>query len=194
MVISKRVGSKGFTIVELLIVVVIIAILAAITLVTYNGIQQRANNAAIIDAASKSLRMIQAYISANTTLPYTSASASDWLCVTVSSGCVWSSGSVPVRSAFNTNISTIGTVPSSVPVVGTDRYGIIYYWNSSWTLSGVSRPAILIYWLQGTNQQCGVQGVIVESGATLSPSTTGYTVGSDSGKTRCEVSIPGPDS
>lgn len=35
---------KGFTIVELLIVIVVIAILAAITIVAYNGIQQRAKN------------------------------------------------------------------------------------------------------------------------------------------------------
>lgn len=33
---------RGFTIVELLIVIVVIAILAAITIVAYNGIQQRA--------------------------------------------------------------------------------------------------------------------------------------------------------
>jgi len=35
---------KGFTIVELLIVIVVIAILAAISIVAYNGIQQRARN------------------------------------------------------------------------------------------------------------------------------------------------------
>lgn len=35
---------KGFTIVELLIVIVVIAILAAITIVAYNGIQTRARN------------------------------------------------------------------------------------------------------------------------------------------------------
>jgi type II secretion system protein G len=35
---------KGFTIVELLIVIVVIGILAAITIVAYNGIQQRALN------------------------------------------------------------------------------------------------------------------------------------------------------
>lgn len=34
---------KGFTIVELLIVIVVIGILAAITIVAYNGIQSRAN-------------------------------------------------------------------------------------------------------------------------------------------------------
>jgi len=38
---------SGFTIVELLIVVVVIAILAAITIVAYNGIQNRAKSSAV---------------------------------------------------------------------------------------------------------------------------------------------------
>jgi len=38
-------SSKGFTIVELLIVIVVIAILAAITIVSYNGITQQAKEA-----------------------------------------------------------------------------------------------------------------------------------------------------
>ena len=41
------VRSRGFTIVELLIVIVIIGILAAITIVAYNGIQSRARETSL---------------------------------------------------------------------------------------------------------------------------------------------------
>jgi len=39
---SRRIRSNGFTIVELLIVIVVIGILAAITIVAFNGVQERA--------------------------------------------------------------------------------------------------------------------------------------------------------
>lgn len=40
-------NKSGFTIVEILIVIVVIAILAGITIVAYNGIQNRANDVAV---------------------------------------------------------------------------------------------------------------------------------------------------
>lgn len=51
---------KGFTIVELLIVVVVIAILAAITITAYNGIQERARNAKISNDISEIVKAIMA--------------------------------------------------------------------------------------------------------------------------------------
>lgn len=58
---------NGFTIVELLVVIVVIAILAAITLVSYNGIRNRAYNTAIIQSASSAQKIIDiAYASQGT--------------------------------------------------------------------------------------------------------------------------------
>jgi len=53
--------SKGFTIVELLIVVVVIAILAAITIVAYNGITQRASVAVVQNALASAQKKIGLY-------------------------------------------------------------------------------------------------------------------------------------
>jgi len=46
-ILTKRQPSKGFTIVELLIVIVVIGILAAITIVSFNGVQSRARTTKI---------------------------------------------------------------------------------------------------------------------------------------------------
>ncbi len=51
----------GFTIVELLIVIVIIGILAAITIVAYNGIQNRARASAAQSLASQANKKVMAY-------------------------------------------------------------------------------------------------------------------------------------
>ncbi|HCH34560.1 TPA: hypothetical protein DEW05_03470 [Candidatus Saccharibacteria bacterium] len=47
MILSTTDTRKGFTIVELLIVIVVIGILAAITIVAFNGVQDRANASAL---------------------------------------------------------------------------------------------------------------------------------------------------
>ena len=56
---SKK--QTGFTIVELLIVIVVIGILAAITIVAFNGIQQRAANTKTTSAAAAWIKGIRLY-------------------------------------------------------------------------------------------------------------------------------------
>lgn len=57
----KKLLRGGFTIVELLIVIVIIGIIATITIATYNGVTRRANNAATTSALNDFAKQAQIY-------------------------------------------------------------------------------------------------------------------------------------
>lgn len=60
---------KGFTIVELLIVIVVVGILAAISLVAYSGVQQRARESAIMATLSSVMKKIEMYTVEHDTVP-----------------------------------------------------------------------------------------------------------------------------
>lgn len=63
--------TSGFTIVELLIVIVIIGILAALAIVAYNGIQQRARESSLKTSLSQAKRKLEIYKVDNSTYPLT---------------------------------------------------------------------------------------------------------------------------
>jgi prepilin-type N-terminal cleavage/methylation domain-containing protein len=64
--INRKQKDSGFTIVELLVVIVVIGILAAITIVSYSGITNRANTASGQSDASSILGKINAYVADTT--------------------------------------------------------------------------------------------------------------------------------
>lgn len=175
--------TTAFTIVELLIVIVVIAILAAISIVAYNGIQQRANNTAITSAASNSMKLIQAYIAQEGRYPRVVSSGGVNRCITSESGCWDGAGTgISQDTTLDTELAKVGTPPRSVPNKGDDnRNGIIYTYISTRMVNEISQPVSITYWLQGTDQDCGVSGVISRSNSSA-----------NGGKTQCTVSIPGP--
>jgi len=60
---------SGFTIVELLIVIVVIGILAAITIVAFNGVQAKARDGARISKVTSIAKAIELYYADNGTYP-----------------------------------------------------------------------------------------------------------------------------
>ncbi len=116
---------KGFTIVELLIVVVVIAILAAITIVAYNGIQARAHAASAAQARSSVEKLLRLYKVENGRYPIPSVSgatvcigdASQYLAsgVFASGRCVYSNytGTTTSHDATISNeLKALGGLPS----------------------------------------------------------------------------------
>lgn len=69
---KNRQASRGFTIVELLVVTVVIAVLAAIIVISYNGIQDRARSSRASQDMATIQRLILLYNSANGNYPNSS--------------------------------------------------------------------------------------------------------------------------
>ncbi len=92
---NKR--AYGFTIVELLVVIVIIGILATITTVAYNGVTNRAKMAKVQADYSSIDDVMTMYIAEQGTVPLCSGGAG--------TGCNFST-ITPVLSAYATNLPT----------------------------------------------------------------------------------------
>lgn len=111
-----RRSTAGFTIVELLIVIVVIAILAAISVVAYTGMQTRAENTKTISGVSQYVKLLSAYKAINGDYP-THAGAS-YACLgtgyTANVCQTYSDGTTPAgvnNAAFNTALESIGSLP-----------------------------------------------------------------------------------
>lgn len=108
----------GFTIVELLIVVVVIAILAAITIVAYNGIQQRATNNQITAAARTYKQAFSLYVAQNGQLPPVSSGVSLNYCLNHSVATCVNAGAAPSWSRDSTSLEpALQTVTTPLPTI-----------------------------------------------------------------------------
>jgi prepilin-type N-terminal cleavage/methylation domain-containing protein len=158
---------SGFTIVELLIVIVVIAILAAISVMAYTGIQQRANNTNTISAAAHTIKLLEAYRSINGSYPsgFWMACVGEYdddTCRYTNSGATVEAAEV---SAFKTAIATVGTMPQppkKMFVLASARVG-----GGVMFVAGTD-PKQVSYYLEGLNQTCGAGGTAANSNTATS--------------------------
>ena len=144
--------TTGFTIVELLIVIVVIAILAAISVVAYNGIQTRASNAQVASGVNQYIKAIQNYKTINSAYP----AVNGCLGANYPNGVCWQgdSGNFSVSSTLDAGLAefvpskpTLATELFSIGITNNMRAGLLYQSLSSTT----SR---LVYYQKGINVPC----------------------------------------
>lgn len=147
-------GNKnGFTIVELLIVIVVIGILAAITLVAYNGIQQRSRNTQVITGVEAYYKALRSYHAVNGSYPTTTGClGQDYPANRCWEG---DSGIYDVNATLDSNLAsfiskkpTLATARMSIGITNNMRAGALY----------VISPSRIVYYLAGPAQVCNVGG------------------------------------
>jgi prepilin-type N-terminal cleavage/methylation domain-containing protein len=204
---SIRHTRQGFTIVELLIVIVIIAILAAIVIVSYNGISQRARNAARTSAAQQLNKAVHVAIvsaGAGEVGRKIEESGQSWhrSCLGTGLPTVGSKSNVCAAyegspyawgvNDFFTFMKTYATVPSmsNFPAVTSTDGDVLYapyLERGDVNASGVTLPDafLLEYYLEGTNQDCVLRPIVKNNAVNNSAINTV----SGSGVTECMIFV-----
>ena len=145
--------ARGFTIVELLIVVVVIAILAAITIVSYNGIQNRTHDSTIQSDLRHFGQKVNLHFSEFNTYPNASVSALTAVGIkptTGSYGAFYETGG----NQYNLLYCVNNTTPAVAIIAGSKSGKVYVYRNGS-----VSETT----WGGGSGGTCSTQGVVSPS-------------------------------
>lgn len=137
MIFNRNNKLLGFTIVELLIVIVVIGILAAITIVAYNGIQNRGKAAAAQSASNALDKRAEIYYVENSQYPVTAAvitGTGTQNSVATTTTSTWYSAQ---GSAFTTTAGTVATTSGMYSGLAAPADPkALYYTNSSSTTGG----------------------------------------------------------
>lgn len=126
----------GFTIVELLIIIVVVAVLAAISVVAYGSIQTRAKNAKTVNAAAAWIKAIKLYKAENGAYPSVESCLGSETTYDASDGKCWNSNYWKVKSTFLDMMRPyISSYPepdiTDISVASSPRAGLYYATNNS---------------------------------------------------------------
>ena len=173
----------GFTIVELLIVIVVIGILAAITIVAYNGIQVRAES-------NKNIAQARAFVTAFKLLELDETLPSGPLCLGdpavyggTSGTCSFNGSTGTVDTALNDKLAERGASKTTTMSSKWNSGGLYYHggWFGDWR--------VLIYGVD-VGQDCGLGNVLSTPWNEMTLSGAGYTDRPPSGTTTvCYIAL-----
>lgn len=132
--LKKMKNEKGFTIVELLIVIVVIGILAAIVIVAYNGVTNKANTTKSQTNAASVQKIAEAYNADNGKYPDTMAA--------------FSAAGNTAKLPTGVSVVSAATTPWGL-TSGNGKTSVAYLYKGS---AGSATGGVIYYWDFGTGQ------------------------------------------
>lgn len=156
---------SGFTIVELLIVIVVIAILAAITIVAYNGIQSRAKTSSAQSAAVNLDKKIETYNALNSQYPNTA----DVITCQGTSGACGTQNSVATTTTSEWYSAPSGTATQStvLPTAAPANPNMLWYFPSG------TVGACIYYWDYTQSKVVPISAGSPTTACAATPASTG---------------------
>lgn len=144
--------ARGFTIVELLIVIVVIAVLSSISVMAYNGIQQRARDSDRRNDIATIIKAMENYHTIHGRYPASGGSTSINPAWSTTSDASWQTIADELSSTISTLPRDPGS-PSPTPAVGGGNNYDIYVNTGSYCGSAVGQMYILVYRLERSPQE-----------------------------------------
>lgn len=176
---------RAFTIVELLVVIVVLAILASVTVVAYMGVKNKASNVQILEGVRQYYTALQLYQSSNGGYPKTTGEVNGDNIAMTCLGTGYAGGTCGVitgtqiyeDATFNTAMKSI---ISSVPAIGKNLIAVggENFTGAAYGIDVTSttpRGRVLEYALYGANADCKL------------PGSYSYNVSSSPPTTACEI-------
>ncbi len=165
---------EGFTIVELLIVIVVIGILAAITTIAFNGVTAKARNVRTISVVQSYNKALTSYRAVNSSYPPVNAGRA---CLGTGYADVNSDGTGDCGETANiasedvTFFNSLKSIIATQPVVNSARVNmpyqtstfvgaVLYNW-SGFKVNNVSNPYYIMYMLEGDKADCQNANVVM---------------------------------
>lgn len=194
---NRLLQQRGFTIVELLIVIVIIGILASLVIAAYNGIQDRANNQKTLSAVQAYRKALIQYATINGTYPII-GNGSACLGEPYYANCWSGSNNTSFNNAVRPYLGNANSLPQpstqslAYVVNGPLRAGASYISSTTYNLNSVVHPWGIYFIVKGTGQ-CKLSGVASGPWSNFSSTTpaSGHTE-SQSGNSSCWLPLPNP--
>lgn len=186
---------QGFTIVELLIVIVVIAILAAITAVAFNGVQIRSKNTAIEASVSSYVKILSGYAAQNGKYPVPDGGVVSYCLGEVASypsNCY----SASPNATFATELKKVASaLPEPDPACydwgGVCRRNLALTSQTSWQIDGVAHRYFIFYFLGGA-AKCGLKNSLEGPWGSFTRTVTNGSYSRSGSTTMCVLEVDDP--